>query len=472
MANDHSPDATALDTGRRNGRHAVTDPVTDAVIGAVSDLPTADLASAYDHRGLDRLDDDTLVAAVAAVVAEPREGPPNSFVLHAPLELTARAQLLAVTSPEWRRLARLRLVSIAARYHTYEPSTPVAPAESGDDVDAAVDAAVDAVVRAVAAGDLAGAEAAALALSTAASSASSAASGGGAGAGAAAGLLDRIVGPLAPAVADRTSAAAHGPILLATMVEAPDRAVGWLDLLRPLVRELARRADWRISWIDRAAPTVTTAPAATTTGDRPWLDGVAAALADPPRLGRPDPDFIHPMVMQVDAPGAADELLAPTVGRTATDEASRMILRLAATSMVRDDPGAAPYGWTHSLTLPQAVLTVAPQIEAAGGEALAVAATHLLAFRAAQATVAVDPTDPLVRPADPATVGSRRRALIDQAARRHDAHVAKYLRSVLTEADRDPDAGELYLAAGEHLLRVWDDLGPDPDDLLADAVVG
>ncbi len=447
---------------------------------AVTDLPIDDLASAYDRRGLDRLDDDALVAAVAAAVAEPREGPPDSFVLHAPLELTARAQLLRSTSPEWRRLARLRLVSIAARYHTSAPSEPVAAAELGDDVDAAVAA----ITRAIAAGDLAGAEAAARALSAAATAVT-----GPAAPGPSAGLLDRIVGPLAPAIADRTSAAAHGPILLATMVETPERAVGWLDLLRPLVRELARRADWRIGWIERVASGAdgevvgnggpvgerSAAPGREPTG----LDAVVAALADPPRLGRPEPDFIHPMVMQVDAPGVADDLLAPTVGRTAGGEATRSIMRLAATSMVRDDPGAAPYGWTHSLTLPQAVLTVAPQIEAEPGgadparsQALAIAATHLLAFRAAQATVAIDPTDPLVRPAEPSTVGARRQALVDQAARRHDAHVAKYLRSVLIEADRDPDAGELYLTAGEHLLRVWDDLDPDPDDLLADVAWG
>ena len=89
--------------------------------GLLADLPVDGLAQAYRDRHLDRPTDDELVAAVAAVVAIPRRSPADSFVLHAPLELTARARLLQRTPPELREAGRLRLVSIAARYQTYEP---------------------------------------------------------------------------------------------------------------------------------------------------------------------------------------------------------------------------------------------------------------------------------------------------------------------------------------------------------------
>ena len=38
--------------------------------------------------------DADLIAACAAVIDVPKQAPPNSFVLHAPLELLARAILL------------------------------------------------------------------------------------------------------------------------------------------------------------------------------------------------------------------------------------------------------------------------------------------------------------------------------------------------------------------------------------------
>jgi hypothetical protein len=390
--------------------------MTDCGHDRLRDLPTVDLARTYDDRRLDRLADDELVAAVVAIVAEPREGPADSFVLHAPLELTARARHLAALPTDdepLRRLARLRLVSIAARYLQHPPA-PIGPPDT---------AAED---------------------------------------------PDRTVDRLAPAIAARTAAAAHGPILLATLTEVPDRAPGWLPLLRPLTRELDRHPDWRLRWFERATadPTDHRPP-----GD-PDPTALFAAVADPPRLGIPGSTFIHPLLMQVDAPGVADEVLGPVAGprHASSTEAARALTRVAALAMVRDTPDHAPYGWTHCLTLPQAILTLAPRLVRARVPALSIAATHVLGIRAALATTVLDATDELLRPADPATIDRRRRHLTAEAARRHDAHVAKYLLAVLTEAERDPEASELHLTAGEHLLAVWDATGPDPDDLLADEV--
>lgn len=433
--------------------------MTDPHLALLDPVPVDAIAETYDQRALHRLSDAELVAAVTAVVAEPREGPADSFVLHSPLELAARTRLLDRTEPELRPLARLRLVSIAARYQSYQPAdldraahgvaTGAGGTESHDPLDQLL-AAIDG-------GDLDAVDRACRRLVSTVTTAN------GTAAATIASLLDR----LAPAVAARTAAAAHAPIFLAALVEQSERASGWLPLLRPLARELARHPDWALGWIDDA--TMTDAqPRSATTAD---IDALAQTLADPPRLGVPGSSFIHPLLMQVDAAGVADRLLGPFTGGHRPGQptwpvAARTVLRLAALAMVRDDPAHAPYGWTHCLTLPQAVLILAPQLDRAGVPALAIAATQVLAFRAAQGSVTLDPADPLLTPADAATAPARRRRLVSEAARRHDAHIAKYLLAVLSQAEADPEASELFLTAGEHLLAVWDDLGPDPDEVL------
>lgn len=425
---------------------------------SVEGIPVDGIEAAYDTRNLDALSDDELVSAVAAVVATPREEPANSFVLHSPLELTARARLLARTPAPHRKLARLRLVSIAARYQEHAPADlsdvgdPSAEGGTGGGTTGDTGGAgstgvgVTSVLEAIDAGDLKGVDAAVQRLVASRPDPTT------------------ILGPLAAGVATRTAAAAHGPIFLATLAEAPEHAPGWLPLLRPLTRELARRPDWAIAWMDRTPPT-TTSPADP--------DALFTALADPPRLGVPGSSFIHPLLLQVDEPGVADAVLGPIVG--SGGDGATAITRVAALAMVRDDPSHAPYGWTHCLTLPQAILTLAPHIDGNGGapsagSALAVAATQVLAFRAAQGSVTLDPNDELLAPADPATTGARTEALIVEAARRHDAHIAKYILASLTAAATDPEASELHLTAAEHLLAVWDDLGPDPDEVLTSAV--
>ena len=57
---------------------------------------------------IDDLSDAELIAAVASVVRNPRADPADSFVLHAPLELVARAALLPRVAPGERSKARGR----------------------------------------------------------------------------------------------------------------------------------------------------------------------------------------------------------------------------------------------------------------------------------------------------------------------------------------------------------------------------
>ena len=90
-------------------RTTLSRPLADVL--ATLDPGEAD--AAYDHLGLATLSDHALVSACAAVIDRPKAAPPDSFVLHAPLELMARAGLLARVGPDARDVARRRLVRFA-----------------------------------------------------------------------------------------------------------------------------------------------------------------------------------------------------------------------------------------------------------------------------------------------------------------------------------------------------------------------
>src|SRR6266545_934840 len=73
------------------------------------------------------LTDSELVARCAAVIDEPKDAPPDSFVLHAPLELLARALLLDRVHPDARPPARARLQWLADTYEGAGPSAESTP---------------------------------------------------------------------------------------------------------------------------------------------------------------------------------------------------------------------------------------------------------------------------------------------------------------------------------------------------------
>src|ERR1700710_779538 len=89
-------------------------------------------------------------AATGDILAVPREAPADSFVLHAPLELVARAALLPFVAPAQRDRARDQITAIATEFEGFGPPL-AAPAADG------YDSVPDAAVRLVAAinhGDL------------------------------------------------------------------------------------------------------------------------------------------------------------------------------------------------------------------------------------------------------------------------------------------------------------------------------
>jgi len=390
----------------------------------VTGVDLADLGGEYDRRRLEAWSDRRLIDAVADVVRVPRADPADSFVLHAPLELAARAALMPRVAPERRRRARLHILAIAAQYEAFGP-----PMDEPD-----LQALPEGVepsrwlLDSVTAGDPDEAARAAGAV-------------GAAGADAVIGLID--------AIASSTAAAAHAPIFLYHLDRGGARYGPRPDLLRPLARELARQPQWHIGWVDRSG---------VERADRHVdPEALAAALRATPALGVPGSTFIHPLMAQVDA-GLAASLLADAVGPY-TDDAARIVLRAAARSMLVEGCEHAPYGWTHCLTMPQALLGLAGR-STRPRRLLALAATEVVAFRAALGAEPLPESTPEGLPVVDAD------ELATDAASAHDAHVVKYVLACLDAARFDPTEAGLYLAAGRRLLDCWDDGGGDPSDPL------
>ena len=357
-----------------------------------------DVHDEYDRRGLDRLTDAQLFDRAAAVVSIPRQQAANSFVLHAPLELMARRLLLPLVPTHRRRAARERLVSIAARYE--QGGDPLGSGGGGGH--GAVETAGRTLLAAVEAGDLDEVDTVASQFLREAT-------------------VDQVMALAAPTV-DLLSAAGHAPIafFLAGRLATTSRSA--LMLLRPTFRELARAPELRVGWVAEAG-----AP----TGDEASL---ARALARTPRLGLPGTDFIFPIVHQVDVSGVAHGLLDASLPADVT-AAARATLRVAALSMLQDDPAFAPYGWTHCLSLPHAIFEIMPWLTDRR-RAAAVAASawyHACAADLDQATP----------------------ELIGRAAVHEDAHVAKYTLACLAAAERDRPRRSLYLAAAASLAAWW-----------------
>jgi hypothetical protein len=427
------------------------------------DIPSDDhrhALEAYEQRGVAGWSDDELTQAVGAVLARPKVAPADSFVLHAPLELLARRCLLERVEPSGREAVRQRLVWLAAAYEGAgdaldEPTPP--PLDTAD----TVEAVAHRLVAALAAGDLDDIDAAAGQLGRRATPAE----------------LRRLLGPT---IAVSLAAAAHGSIFLSLLgrVQAPDRPGGLAAALRGLARDLGRHPDWTLRWFED-----------------PGEPGPPAALADAllevPMLGPVGNNFIQPVMHQAEESGIATKLLARTLDGAAADprRTGVELSRIAAWSMLQE-PGGHAYGWTHCLTMPQAVLALAgTDVDARA--AVAIAATHVVGFRAAIGRRALVPGFDPVRPAvadlaeaieagpgeaasfawceardgGPAAVEALRSGLAGPAARHVDAHYAKYTQACFDAAVADPEQAPLHLAAAAFLAGYWAAKGDD--DLFA-----
>lgn len=406
--------------------------------------PVPGFADTGAHASDARLCDD-----VASRVARPKQAPADSFVLHAPLELLARMALLPLVRPDARGEARDRLAALGAQY-----------AAAGDEIGEPRERAYDDparagsdLVAAIAAGEYDDADAAAAWLAA---------------------HLDAesLVAALADDVVPRLAAAAHGSIFLFHLPRTAPRSHAVARTLRGLVRELTRERAWRLDW--HRAPRVGTSDAGMSA--RAAAAALVERLLAPPSPGDPGSNFIYPTMHLVESSGLAAELLDTPTRVLDAATASRLLGRVAAWSMLQDDPAHAPYGWSHALSMPQATLGVARACREPR-DAVAVAATYVLGFRATLGSVRLDPSwtpardaprDPLAAldgtpeeaiaaawHATPETAPRIVEALATRAALHHDAHLVKYTLACLDARRTDPEAATLYLAAAASLSAWW-----------------
>lgn len=364
--------------------------------------------------------DRRLIEAVASVVAVPRRGPADSFVLHAPLEVLARAVLLGHVPPDGREAARRRLAEVAERYEAaddpVDPPSPIAPPS--------VEWAARRLVETIGAGDLVEVDRCAAWLD-----------------------LHATVRELRMHLGDATvrslAAAGHAPILFALLPRVDRMRT---SLLRGPVRELARDPERALSWFD--APDLDApGPGA------PALDGTSLfdALRSVPSLGVPGSTFIEPMMRQAEDSGWAEKLLGPMLSaQIDLAKATREMAMIASLSMLQEPTTHAKFGWTHCRTMPQAVMGMAG-VELTARTAVAVAATHVVGFRAALGTVELDIRQEPEVDLSPDPEGW----LAANASGHHDAHLVKFTLACLDAARADPANRRWHLAAARRLAVCW-----------------
>lgn len=353
-------------------------------------------------------------------ITVPKATVENSFTLHAPLEMLARIGLLSHVAPARHDDAVAVIAEFADRYAAAgDPVDTPSPAQLTR-VDSSPEQAASRLLAAVRAGELDAVDALAVALLPTVSPA-------------------EATGLLGEGLVTSLAAAGHAPIGFALLGRV--RPVQSVALLRGPLRSLARRPDWQIDWHRdvRAA------------GDP---DSLYDALRATPRLGRPGSDFIFPLMSQVQDAGVARTLLAPVLAdRFDVAAAQRTLTRVAAWSMLHDDPEQAPYGWTHALTMPQAVMSLAGA-GATPRTALAVAGTFMVGFRAAHGTVDLPETIEPGRAPDATWTD-----VATAAALHEDAHLVKFTLACRHAADDDAQYEPLYLGAAAFLADWWRNAG-------------
>lgn len=397
-------------------------------------------ADAFEDSPLAGLCDAALVAAVAKAISVPKVSADTSFLTHAPLELLARAALLPLVAPQARGEARRRIAAIASVY-----------ARAGEEVEgpeiafAGESQAIAAARAALEDGDADTFDGALVFLAPRLSLKE---------------LRTAFFEPIAP----HLGAAGHAPILFAEFARIEGRIDGAGALLRAPARGIARLAEGKLRWHETA-----TADPFDADAPRELMRRLSVA----PSLCSPSP-FIAPTMMAVEAAGFAARVLGDVTANLRAGDAMKALARIAALSMLQDDPASAPYGWTHALTMPLAVLQNAGV--ARDERALVrIAATHALGFRATMGEVALDLDHAPAKPKSPAIFDvapgeaagaafhaaphARARlwsALATRTATMEDAHLAKYTLACMDAAGADPQCAPLYLSAAAYLGAWWD----------------
>jgi hypothetical protein len=391
------------------------------------------------------LDDHRLVDAAASRIGVPRasvDANRSSFVLHAPLELLARAALLPHVAPRARDEARERIVTLV---EDFEVAGPPVPSPRGAHFESLEEAAAT-LASAVTAGELDDVDATAAWLGART-------------------RPDQLVALLGDDFVDRLGAAGHANIYLALLARTQPRGLAD-QMLRHPARQLAQDRATRI----RVPPL---GDAATAHEDR--VDEVLAMLSEVEPVGPPPSYFIAPLVEFAQDAGVLDRLRSRDGSFAAPAGVPFGMLRFAAHAMLQGPAEQAPYGWTHCLTLAQAPLLIAPALRDPK-RAVFVATAYLAAHWAGEGAGTIDLSyeppaaddddvaaavgEGPARAAGAAWHATDRAAVVatlaTSASRAEDAHRVKYTLACIDAATADPRFAPLYLAAAAYLAAWWE----------------
>jgi hypothetical protein len=411
-------------------------PLHPALSNALREMPrhvyeSPNLNDEWSRSALSICEDTALIEAAIDVITRPKRTALSSFALHAPLELLARARLLPLIDVRARDLARRRIGEVATRYAAAGEEVMQSPCTFETS-----DLALSALINALNSGDAHTASCAMNFLSMQSTSIS--------------------VNDLRRATVDwvlpRLGAAGHAPILLAALPWAAQSFRNAVRLLCAPIYYLAGSGAGSMTWFNEltSSSTANTHFAA--------VNVLQETLRATPHI-KSLSNSIAPTLLCAQPHITASPAFVNACASVDIADAERVILRVAALSMLHDDTKSAPYGWTHCLTLPQAVLQ---NRDAARDDcaAIAMAASYVYAFRATQSTVALTQSQIASATAicDDAPSHHRnehKRQLATRAAIHHDAHLAKYTLACFDAASTDPAAASLYYCAAQRLSDFW-----------------
>lgn len=138
------------------------------------------------------------------------------------------------------------------------------------------------------------------------------------------------------------------------------------------------------------------------------------------------------------------------------------LMRVSALSMIIENEQHSRYGWTHCLTIPHAIWTLAP-FSANRGRMLQASTTYVAAFRSLMSNEKMDVNflAEYYEPDEDSVFAEhyvRITDIISQACTMEDAHLVKYVYSCFDCMKRDPQYSKLYIAAAGKLLALWQEI--------------
>jgi hypothetical protein len=423
----------------------------------------------YSDRGLDVLSDYLLFVHAAEIIGQPK-GNPDSFELHAPLELMARYRLLPLVSPAERKLARLQILATTALYQSRRPSIP-APRQlphlhNWED-------ARERLERAMGDGDVELADSICVAIAHQFGS-------------------RLLIDVLAPKSIWSLAVACHAHIgLMFMMLLQGDLIPTSLHMLREIVRGLAADPQAVLEVSNEVSNKESNAPRRadyTVDADSAMVKTLVEKFSRIPRLEKPKENIIRAMVEAAEKANLLEDIhnQVPSLGTPEfANRVFQICMRTAAYSMLQDNwedtkgitqkPLLIKYGWTHCLTLPQACWALAPLLPPVPSPSLA-ACSWVLGFRSIIGSSDLDMSAELPRiegnfqealmssPAEAASIAwhadsaerlAIRTELATQAAIRHDTHLVKYVRACLDLSSFDREYSHLYEASAAYLCSLW-----------------